>query len=680
MIVKSDDQNKGIFSVYAKLPIFLSWWIVLLNGIFLWIEWRVALVFLFLSIIVLIGSVVWYRHHRAIFNQSVIKYAVDFSHLQKEMFFEMKLPYAILNREGKFLWKNQEFSFLLEQSDQEVEFLTDLFPEVSIQKVKPDEEVLFFAQQDDKHYRLYAREMNISDEQNIYVQNLGESVQDFIGLRVFDETEILLYKQKIKDQELVAGLLYLDNYEEVLDNTDEVRHSLLMALIDRKINRYISLVSGIVKKMEKDKYFIVIEQKYIKQIQEDHFSLLEEVKAINVSKGMAFTISIALGMNGGSYPQNYRYARAAMEMALARGGDQAIIKDGGNILYYGGKSRTTEKMTRVKARVKAYALKELMDTKDRVIIMGHKIGDIDALGASVGIWRIAISLNKKAHIVFDDTTSAARPVLETFLQGDYPEDMFISGTRAKELVDQNTMLTVLDVNKPSYAEVPELLEKVKTVVVLDHHRQSSETINYAALSYIEPYASSTCEMVAEIFQYILDGIRMKPAEADAMYAGIVVDTDNFVSKTGVRTFEAAAFLRRNGADVVRVRKMFREKMDNYKAKMNAVNNAEIFKKVFAISISIGDGLDSPTVVGAQAANELLDIVGIKASFVLTKYRNMIYISARSIDEVNVQIIMERLGGGGHLSTAGAQIPNSTIEEAREKLKSILSEMIEEGIL
>lgn len=409
------------------------------------------------------------------------------------------------------------------------------------------------------------------------------------------------------------------------------------------------------------------------------FNLLEEVKNVNIGNEMAVTLSIGMGMNGETYIQNYEYARTAIDMALGRGGDQAVVKDGGKIQYYGGKSQQLEKTTRVKARVKAHALRELLETKDRLLIMGHKIGDIDSFGSAIGMYRIATALNKKASIVINEVTSSVRPMMDRFVgNSDYPDDLFLTGDEAAETVDGNTALVVVDVNRPSYTEAPELLKLVKTIVVIDHHRQSSEVISNATLSYVEPYASSACELVAEILQYVADSIRMKSAEADAMYAGIVIDTNNFKSQAGVRTFEAAAFLRRNGADVTRVRKLFRDKMEDYKARAEAVRQAEVFEGSFAISVCPSEGVESPTVVGAQAANELLNIVGIKAAVVMTPYEGKIYLSARSIDEVNVQVMMEKLGGGGHRTIAGAQLSGVTVEEAKEKIKDIIRAMQKKG--
>lgn len=509
--------------------------------------------------------------------------------------------------------------------------------------------------------------------------NEKDAAQELLAVYLYDETEIHGYIQAITDQKMVAGLIYLDNYDEALESVEEVRRSLLVALIDRKVSKYISGINGIVKKLEKDKYFFAIKQKYMSRLEAERFSLLEEVKTVNIGNEMAVTLSIGIGINGETYIQNYEYARQAIDMALGRGGDQAVVKNGERIQYYGGKSQQLEKTTRVKARVKAHALRELLETKDRLLIMGHKIGDTDSFGSAIGMYRIAVALNKKANIVINEVTSSVRPMMERFVNSsDYPEDLFLNGEEAAEIADASTALVVVDVNRPSYTEEPQLLKLVKTIVVIDHHRQSSEIISNATLSYVEPYASSACELVAEILQYVADSVRIKSAEAEAMYAGIVIDTNNFKNQAGVRTFEAAAFLRRNGADVTRVRKMFRDKMEDYKARAEAVRQAEVFEDDFAISVCPAEGVESPTVVGAQAANELLNIVGMKASVVLTSYEGKIYVSARSIDEVNVQVMMEKLGGGGHRTIAGAQLSGITVEEAKEKIKELIREMKEKG--
>jgi c-di-AMP phosphodiesterase-like protein len=452
-----------------------------------------------------------------------------------------------------------------------------------------------------------------------------------------------------------------------------------MALIDRKINKYISTIDGIARKTEKDKYLVIMTKKALMGIKEAKFDLLEDVKTVNIGNEMAVTVSIGIGYGAKTYSGNMEYARTAIDLALGRGGDQAVVKTKDSIVYFGGKSQQIEKNTRVKARVKANALQEIITNKDRVLVMGHRLSDADAFGAAVGVSCIARAIGRKPHIVINDITSSVKPLVELFKDRNiYDEDFIINSSEALELADNSTVLVVVDVNKPSITECPELIKACKTVVVLDHHRQSSEVIDNATLSYVEPYASSACEMVAEILQYIAGNVKVRSNEADCMYSGIMIDTNNFTAKTGVRTFEAAAFLRRYGADVTRVRKMFRDGAAEYKAKAEAVRNAEIYKNAYALSICPTEGLESPTEIGAQAANELLGINGIKASFVMTPYNGKTYISARSIDEVNVQIIMERLGGGGHMNIAGAQLSDISPQTAIYVVKETLDQMLEDG--
>lgn len=496
---------------------------------------------------------------------------------------------------------------------------------------------------------------------------------------LFDETTLNHYRNENQGMQMIAGLVYIDNYDEVLESVEEVKQSLLIALVDRKVNRFFANIDGLVKKTENDKYFVVFRHKYLKQLEEEKFSLLEDVKSIKVGNEMSVTLSMGFGYVGDDYAKNYEYSRMAIDLALGRGGDQAVLKTKDKISYYGGSSRQVEKSTRVKARVKALALREIMISRDNFLVMGHSLADVDSFGAAIGIYCAARQVGKHAQIVIDDVNTSLRPIMECFSpEKGYPEDMFIGSAEAIDCMDSHTALIVVDTNRPSYTECPILLNRAKTVVVFDHHRQGQEVIRNAVLSYIEPYASSTCEMIAEVLQYFDDDIKLSTCEADAIYAGILIDTNNFMTKTGVRTFEAAAYLRRCGAEVTRVRKMLRNDMEAYKARAEAVRHAEVYRGAFAISICPADKIESPTVACAQAANELLNIIGIKASFVLTEYQGKIYISSRSIDEINVQLIMERLGGGGHMNTAGAQLTDCTLDEAKKTIQNTIDEMIKEG--
>ena len=673
-----NDQTKvrGKFRIYLQWPVMLSALWILVTVAVSALDLRAGILVSAATVIYLAVSLGLYFTRRRALLSGMLECTLQYSETQVRQLDELLVPYAVVDENGRLVWMNQEFSRVLEAGRNEPKTLMSIFPQITKEQLKTEGEIVTVHDvYGERSYRIDLRELAVDSEQ----ESLEEPHHSLTAVCLSDETQILKYRQEINDQKMVAGLIYLDNYDEALESVEEVRRSLLIALIDRKINKYISSMNGIVKKLEKDKYFFAVKQQYMGKIQEDHFSILEEVKTVNIGNEMAVTLSIGIGMNGDSYSQNYEYARTAIDMALGRGGDQAVVKDSGKIQYYGGKAQQVEKTTRVKARVKAHALRELMEGKDRLLIMGHRMADIDSFGAAVGIYRIATALNKKANIVLNQVTSSVRPMMERFTESsDYPEDMFLKGEEAAALVDNTAMLVVVDVNRPSITDEPSLLKMVRTIVVLDHHRASSEVIDNAVLSYVEPYASSACEMVAEVLQYIADGIKVKAPEADAMYAGIVIDTQNFTNQTGVRTFEAAAFLRRSGADITRVRKLFRENMADYQAKAEAVRNAQVYMDAFAISVCPSDGIESPTILGAQAANELLEIRGIKASVVLTLYNGVVYYSARSIDEVNVQVMMEKLGGGGHRTIAGAQIPDITLDDGISRLKDVIRQMVEEG--
>ena len=677
--MKENMKVRGQLKWYLAWPLLLSLFLMFANVAVLLVSWQAACMMLPFTITYIAMSA-WLRvYSRKRVLGGLVEFSAEYAWIQKQLLTEMALPYALADDDGRIVWMNQAFQEIIALEKGARKNLLSLFPEVTKTDLAVDNETAqVHTSFGEYKFRLDLQPIFVSGTEEEDIEALV-SRQKLLAVYLFDETENLRYRQEITDERMVAGLIYLDNYDEALESVEEVRRSLLTALIDRKINKAIGSIEGVVKKLEKDKYFFTIKQKYMEQLEEERFSILEEVKAVNIGNEMAVTLSIGIGMGGDSYSQNYDFARAAIDMALGRGGDQAVVKDGSRIQYYGGKSQQLEKATRVKARVKAHALRELVETKDRLLIMGHQMSDIDSFGAAIGIYRIAVALNKKAHIVINQVTSSVQPMMDRFLDNpEYPEDLFLKGPQAAELVDNNTMLVVVDVNRPSITDAPELLKMVKTIVVLDHHRQSSEVITNAVLSYVEPYASSTCEMVAEVLQYIADGIRIKPAEADTMYAGIVIDTNNFTNQTGVRTFEAAAYLRRSGADVTRVRKLFRDDMADYKAKAYTITSAEVYRDSFSIGVCPAEGLHSPTIVGAQAANELLEIKGIKASVVLTEYQNTIYVSTRSIDEVNVQVMMEQLGGGGHRTIAGAQLKDGTVEDAKRRVKEVIDQMLQKG--
>ena len=651
----------------------------------LMIDYRAGLVMAAFTAVYIVVNAILLTHNKPIIMNELVSFATEYGQIQRKLLRELELPYVLLDENCKIMWMNKAFEQLTHKSKGYNKSIASIFPEMVKEKLPGEmDETSFSINYEDRDFQAKCHRVSLKEmAQNSDILKEDEDYNGYlIAVYLFDETALKIALRENDDQSLAVALLYLDNYDEALESVEEVRRSLLTALIDRKVNKYISSLDGIAKKIEKDKFLIILRKKSVAQLQENRFDLLEEVKTVNIGNEMAVTISIGVGLDGLTYSQNYEFARTAIDLALGRGGDQAVVKQADQITYYGGKSQQVEKNTRVKARVKAHALREIIAAKDRVIIMGHRNGDVDSFGASVGIYRIARSLDRKAHIVLNDVSSSVQPMVDLFVnQDDVDEDMIITSEQAMDLAGGGSVLVVVDVNKPSITECPELLRMCKSIVVLDHHRQGTETIENATLSYVEAYASSACEMVAEILQYITDGIKIKANEADCLYSGMMIDTNNFMTKTGVRTFEAAAYLRRAGADVTRVRKLFRDDVNEYRAKADAVRQAEVYRGAYAFSRCLaGSEVQNPTIIGAQAANELLNIRGIKASFVFTDYQDMVHISARSIDEVNVQVIMERLGGGGHMNVAACQLENISIDDAQASLRSLLDKMIEEGDL
>ncbi len=679
--MKNSIKLKGRLKNYLQTSIYLGVLLVLVNlGIYV-IDYRAGLILTCFVVLYFAIVVSLLLYNKPIIMNELISFATQYGQIQRRLLRDLDLPHALLDEAGKIIWTNIAFERAVHKEKGYRKSITSLFPAITKEKLPGDVDEV---------------ELSVAFENNDYVAKMkkislkemalnSDIIEDkdydgyLIALYLFDETALKIALQEVDDQSLAVGMIYIDNYEEALDSVEDVRRSLLIALIERKVNKYIAGMDGICKKIEKDKFLVIMRKKAIASLQESRFDLLEDVKTVNIGNEMAVTISIGIGLDGLSYAQNYEFARNAIDLALGRGGDQAVVKTPHNTVYYGGKSQQVEKNTRVKARVKAHALKEIISVKDKVIVMGHRNADIDSFGAAVGIARIAATMERKVHIVLSDPPATLHPFVEMFRGNpDYEEDPIINSQQAVEMVGNNAVLVVVDVNKPSITDCPELLRLCKSIVVFDHHRQGTEVIENATLSYVEAYASSTCEMISEILQYIGENIKIKTIEADCMYSGIMIDTNNFMTKTGVRTFEAAAFLRRNGADVTRVRKLFREEAAEYKAKADAVSQAEIYRNAYAISICTSEDIQSPTVVGAQAANELLNIKGVKASFILTEYQNLIYVSARSIDEVNVQLVMERLGGGGHMNTAGCQMSDTSLAEGIDIIKRTLDTMIGEG--
>ena len=499
--MKNKIQLKGMLKSYVTISIYLGILLCVVDIAIWLLDVKSALVMTVFTIFYFLIILVFSRNNKPIIMNELISFATEYGQIQRQLLRELEVPYVLLDDTAKVFWTNKAFEQVVHKGKGYRKAISTLIPELTRDKL-PNAEVEttdVAVSYEGSEYLAKCRKVSLKEmaENSDIISPEGYDGY-LIAVYLFDETALKIALRENDDQSLAVGLLYLDNYDEALESVEEVRRSLLTALIERKINKYISALDGISKRLEKDKYLIILRKRSIKQLQETKFDILEEVKNVNIGNEMAVTISIGIGLDGLTYLQNYEFARTAIDLALGRGGDQAVVKTMEQVTYYGGKSQQVEKNTRVKARVKAHALREIISSKDRVIIMGHRIPDVDSFGAAVGIYRIAKELDRKAHIVLNEVTTSVQPLRDLFLNDEYEEDMLVTSEHAKSLAGAGTVLVIVDVNKPSITECPELLKICKSIVVLDHHRQGLETIENATLSYVEPYASSACEMVTEI--------------------------------------------------------------------------------------------------------------------------------------------------------------------------------------
>ncbi len=507
--------------------------------------------------------------------------------------------------------------------------------------------------------------------------NINKKDYNLLVKKDTDKYNIFFQELKRLDKyKTMVSLIFIDNYEEVLDTMEEFRHPLILAIVDRKIKKMAKELGGIVRKFEKDKYIFILSQDKLEELKENRFEILDSIREVDMGNTIPFTLSIGIGINGNSLDENMEFARVSIDFALSRGGDQVVIKDGEVYQFFGGHAKEGNRNSRVRARVKAYALSELIEDATNVVIMGHKHTDLDCMGAGIGVYSIVSAFEKPCNIVLNEVTSSVSYLYQRVIEDEKYKNAFVSSEEALKLINRKTLLIIVDVYKDSLCECPEIIEKAKKIVVFDHHRKGVEYIEKAVLTYHEPYASSTCELITEMLMYMNKSIPIKPLEADAILAGIIVDTKNFAFKTGIKTFESAAFLKKRGADTIRVKKLFKNSLDCYNARANVIKHMKIYRDNMAIAV-LEEKTENPLLVVAQACDELLNIDNINASFVLCKLEDYISISARSFGEINVQIIMEKLGGGGHQSISATQIRDVSIEEAELMLKNAIDEYFKE---
>lgn len=585
--------------------------------------------------------------------------------LKDNLFSNIPIPLVVMS-EDKTKWCNPPYHKWMEEINAIDKPLKTVFPDLKIEEwTKKEQPKQKKFKNNDRYY-----------EVNMEIFHRLDHVKQY-AFYFMDITEQEILKMQLDDEKNIIGYICVDNIDEISHSIEEVRRPMLLAIIDRKINLWFKRQETVVAKIDKDQYIVILSIRELNKMEESKFDILDEVRKIQVGNELPVTISIGIGNNLNSLQNSKEDARIAFDLAQGRGGDQAVIKYDDKYTFYGGKTKEVEKSTRVKARIKAYAFKELLNEADKVLIMGHKNIDMDCLGAAMGVYRGASVFGKKAQIILSGSNFSISGLYDRIISSNAYEDLFILPEDAKKEITSETLLVIVDTHRRSYVEVPELLEKAEKIVIFDHHRKSTDYIEEAVLTYLEPFISSTCEMIAEILKYLTEKIKLNPIEADALLAGITMDTKNFAVKAGVRTFEAAAFLKRSGADSIRVQMFFQDDMLTYRAKAKAIQMTEIWENNMAVSVVV-DQLDYVNIVAAQVADSLLNIKDIRAAFVLSEINNCIYISARALEGINVQRIMELLGGGGHLGIAGAQLKGLTIDEAKQTLRGAIALYLKEG--
>lgn len=574
-------------------------------------------------------------------------------------------PLVITDLSGEITWFNERFSKAVKNDELFNVPIQEILPELQITKfIESEKSVKFLIDIGTSVYEVWGNIIYTSDSKE----------NGLIIIYFIDKTDERNANILREEEKLVECLVIIDNYDEVLKETPDTNHGTLLGEIEQKISQWVSSGGGVLRKYERDKNIVLFQQKNFKTILENKFDVLNNVRDINLENKIPVTLSIGVGLNGADITENDRFARLALDMALGRGGDQVVIKDADNFNFYGAKTREVEKRTKVKARVVAHALRELVDHSSSVIIMGHNNADLDSFGASVGLYKAVRSRGKNAYIVVNKNVTGVRDVIKDFEKNEYYEDAFITSEQALNIYDHDTLLIIVDTHRPGMVESVELLNHAENVVLIDHHRRSEDFIENAVLTYHEPYASSTSEMITEILQYLQDSDRLSQKEAEILYAGMFLDTKGFIFKTGVRTFEAASYLRRMGVNPVNVRRLFKSDISSYTMKAEIISGAKIYRDNIAIAVADGEGANLPVVV-AQAADELLDIVGVEASFVIAKHMGRVLISGRSLDSINVQVILEKLGGGGHITIAGTQLDDVSIEDAELMLKTAINNVV-----
>ena len=584
-------------------------------------------------------------------------------------------PLIIMETDGNIIWKSSKFNS--EFMDVDINsYMNDLSIElrsdIESREDKKNRDIVRQITIGNRIYKIIGRYVDFKNKDR---DKKGKK-EYMIILHFIDDTENVKLQKEYKDSKSCVGIIMVDNYEETIRGLDASEKPIVTAEIDKKMYDWASLTNGVLIKSDRDRYVYLFEQRYLETLKEDKFSILDKIKEIDTKEKVLFTLSIAVSNEGLTDKQKYESAQGAMDVVLGRGGDQAVIRENEIYKFFGGRAEEVEKRTKVKARVVAHALENLIKESKKVMIMGHNNPDMDSIGSCMGIYRLAKTLDTNAYIVSSEDVPALKAFNRELDKDSEYEDVIINKEVAMENVDEDTLLVVVDTHTVNYVDAPELLKEVKKIVIVDHHRRSADYIENATLMFQEVYASSAAELVSELLQYAETKINLKTIEAESLYAGIMMDTKNFTFKTGVRTFEAAAYLRRCGVDIIRVKKWFQSDLKSFNTIADIVKRADIVNTTIAISIYDKTSKEA-SLICAKAADELLTISDITASFVLGNTGEKICISGRSIGDINVQVILEKLGGGGHITLAGALVEGMTIEETKQELINRINEYFSE---
>ncbi len=575
-------------------------------------------------------------------------------------------PLIIAETNGNIVWKSTKF--IKEFANVDIaNILNDLLKQIKLEiennEENPERSIHKEYEIGNKIYEISGKYTKAKDEY-------------MLTLYFLDETNYIELQKEHDDSQICIGLVMIDNFEEVNQRIQDEEKPTLIAQIETTIYDWATTFEGLVVKSERDTFVVVFEKRYLAMLEENKFNILDTIKELELTNKMQITLSISVSNEGESNYQKYKSAQAGLDIALGRGGDQAVVRENAKYYFFGGKTQELEKRTKVKARIVSHALEELMQEAKNVMIMGHTNGDMDSMGSSMGIYRLARTLGVEAYIVYNATGVSLESFIETAKQEKEYDEVIINKSEALSKITSETLLIIVDTHKKNYVEVPELLEETNKIVLIDHHRKSPDYIESPLLSFHEVYASSASELVTEILEYAEKEVELSTIEAESLYAGIMMDTKNFTFKTGVRTFEAAAYLRKCGVDIIKVKKWFQSDLKTYNKISKIVENAEIVNDSIGISVYTENDKDA-NLICAKAADELLTISDITASFVIGQLGDKVCISGRSIGDINVQIILEKLGGGGHITLAGAQVEGMTMEEVKQELMNRINEYFSE---